>query len=435
MLHVFFHAATCGSFRVSTKKKNTNTKRKNMNNVLMKNGRGRVSSAIAKCEKPGMSMKRVIMGLALSVVALCGWAADGSKTLKVKLDIVDFGDSVVLYRIGHGQQTFLGKDGKFEFEVEVDTVCQGILLQPKLLRGDMDDPRYYSIPIVGGESVRVWDIDKSRYDVDGTGFYADYHQVDLFDEEAGKEQKDIAAKYRAMMDDSSITKEQRSKFYDEVYRPSYARYQQALTGYVKDHPKQEAAVWLIHKISGLDKMKETFMLFDSSVREGRMKTFYEEWVRDEENRIAEETKEKESQKKQAEGIEAPAFTLKDLSGNPLALASLRGKYVILDFWGSWCVWCIKGFPLMKEYYAKYPGKFEILGVDCNDSEEKWRDAVKKHELPWLHVYCPKESTLLADYGITGFPTKIIIGPDGKIVKTILGEDPAFYTLLDELFGQ
>ena len=90
---------------------------------------------------------------------------------------------------------------------------------------------------------------------------------------------------------------------------------------------------------------------------------------------------------------------------------------------------------MKEYYAKYKGKFEILGIDCNDTEVKWKDAVKKHELPWLHVYCPKESTLLADYGITGFPTKIIIGPDGKIVKTIIGEDPAFYTLLDELFNK
>ena len=90
---------------------------------------------------------------------------------------------------------------------------------------------------------------------------------------------------------------------------------------------------------------------------------------------------------------------------------------------------------MKEYYAKYPGKFEILGIDVNDTEELWKEAVKKHELPWLHVYCPQESTLLNDYGVNAFPTKIIIGPDGKIVKAIVGEDPAFYTFLDELFGK
>ena len=136
---------------------------------------------------------------------------------------------------------------------------------------------------------------------------------------------------------------------------------------------------------------------------------------------------------EADGIEAPDFTLNDLNGKPLTLSSLRGKYVILDFWGSWCGWCIKGIPQMKEYYQKYAGKFEILGIDCNDTDQKWRDAVKKYELPWLHVYNPKTSSVLKDYGIQGFPTKIIVGPDGKIVKTIVGEDPAFYTLLDELF--
>ena len=132
--------------------------------------------------------------------------------------------------------------------------------------------------------------------------------------------------------------------------------------------------------------------------------------------------------------EAPDFTLNDLNGKPLTLSSLRGKYVILDFWGSWCGWCIKGIPQMKEFYQKYAGKFEILGIDCNDPEEKWKAAVEKYELPWLHVYNPRgDSKVLEQYEIQGFPTKIIVGPDGKIVKTIIGEDPAFYAFLDELF--
>ena len=377
----------------------------------------------------------MILSMMLTAVTLFGWAANDGKTLKVKLDIVDFGDTVVVYRFGHEELTFIGKNGKFEFELQVDTVCNGLLLQPRLLRGDMEDPLFYTIPLVGGESVSVLDTDKTRFDVDGTGFYADYHQMDLFKENVGKEQRDNAAKYREMKTDSTISKEERNKFYNDVYTPSYNRYQQALVDYVKAHPKQESAVCLLRSIDGLDMMKETYKLFDASVREGRMKPLYESWVKDAEERLKAEAEEKEAQQKQIAGIEAPLFTLNDLEGNPLALTSLRGKYVILDFWGSWCVWCIKGFPKMKEYYAKYPGKFEILGIDCNDTEEKWKTAVKKHELPWLHVYCPKTSTLLSDYGITGFPTKIIIGPDGKIVKTIVGEDPSFYTLLDELFSK
>ena len=135
-----------------------------------------------------------------------------------------------------------------------------------------------------------------------------------------------------------------------------------------------------------------------------------------------------------EATEAPDFTLNDINGQPLKLSSLRGKYVILDFWGSWCVWCIKGMPKMKEYYQKYAGKFEILGIDCNDPENRWKAAVDEYELPWLHVYCSKDDKqVLLDYGIQGFPTKIIIDPNGKVLKEIIGEDPAFYTLLDEFF--
>ncbi len=135
-----------------------------------------------------------------------------------------------------------------------------------------------------------------------------------------------------------------------------------------------------------------------------------------------------------EGAEAPDFTLKDINGNDLSLSSLRGKYVLLDFWGSWCIWCVKGMPMMKEYYAKYDGKFEILGIDCRDSEEKWMQAVSELELPWLHVYNPAEGTLTTTYAIKGFPTKILIDPNGVIVRVVLGEEEDFYPYLDEVFS-
>jgi thiol-disulfide isomerase/thioredoxin len=136
---------------------------------------------------------------------------------------------------------------------------------------------------------------------------------------------------------------------------------------------------------------------------------------------------------QNQAPEAPDFTLNDINGKPLTLSSLRGKYVVLDFWGSWCIWCIKGMPKMKEYYAKYAGKLEILGIDCNDSEEKWKAAVAEHQLPWLHVYNNDESGLLEKYGIEGFPTKVVIDPEGHVANVVVGEDPAFYTYLDKLF--
>jgi thiol-disulfide isomerase/thioredoxin len=130
---------------------------------------------------------------------------------------------------------------------------------------------------------------------------------------------------------------------------------------------------------------------------------------------------------------APDFELPALQGNTLKLSSLRGKYVVLDFWGSWCVWCIRGIPAMKEAYAKYKDKMEILGMDCNDTKVKWKRAVEEHMLPWKHVYVPKGSDIYDDYRISGFPTKVIISPEGKVVNTVIGEDPMFYDMLDKLF--
>ena len=369
-------------------------------------------------------MKRSILGMMLAAVAICGWAANDDNKLKVNLDIVDFGDTVVVVH-SDKEETFTGKDGKFEFVLDVDKVFEAYFVQPKLMRGDTEAP----------QEVRLWQTNRERYDVDGTQFYADYHQVDLFNEDAAKGVLENTKKYREMRSADAVNEEACQKFIDEVFNPEVDRYHQKLLAYVKAHPKQEAAMMLVHSLEDLDLMKQGFDLLDTSVREGRLKPLYDKWVREAEQALEAEAKEKAAAKKQEAGVEAPLFTLNDLEGKPLALSSLRGKYVVLDFWGSWCVWCIKGFPKMKEYYAKYPGKFEILGVDCNDTQEKWKAAVQKHELPWKHVYCPDDATVLADYGVTGFPTKIIVGPDGKIVKAIVGEDPSFYTLLDELFGK
>ena len=207
-----------------------------------------------------------------------------------------------------------------------------------------------------------------------------------------------------------------------------------IMSHAKENPNSEAALSLITILGYVapDSIDNFLGLLSDKVKNGRMKDYLEEQMA---TVKAQAESESQAQALQAEGREVPDFTLDDLQGKPLSLSSLRGKYVILDFWGSWCGWCIKGFPEMKEYYQKYKGQFEILGIDCSDSDEAWREAVKEYALPWLHVYNPEDSDLLAQYGIQGFPTKIILDPEGKIVKTIVGEDPAFYTLLDELFGK
>ena len=132
-------------------------------------------------------------------------------------------------------------------------------------------------------------------------------------------------------------------------------------------------------------------------------------------------------------VTAPDFALPDLQGKTVKLSDFKGKWVVLDFWGSWCPWCIKGFPGLKKVYSQYQGKLEIIGIDCNDPDANWRAAVKKYELPWVNVYNNLTSGgVLEAYAVQAFPTKVLVNPQGKIEKIYVGEDPAFYDDLNNL---
>ena len=133
-----------------------------------------------------------------------------------------------------------------------------------------------------------------------------------------------------------------------------------------------------------------------------------------------------------EGSKAPDFSAMKTDGTIFTLSSLQGKYVVLDFWGSWCIWCIRGIPSMKEAYAKHKDKVEFVGIACRDTEEKWKAATAKYELPWISTLNPPANDLVKRYEIQGFPTKIVVDPKGNIAKIILGEDPAFYSYLDSI---
>ncbi len=207
-----------------------------------------------------------------------------------------------------------------------------------------------------------------------------------------------------------------------------------ILNFMKKNPDNEAAIFLLYRLEHIapDRIEEAIDIISDKVRKGRMGEWYDDQLTRLRNRIKDN---QARQTLQANGREVPDFTLNDIDGHSLSLYSLRGKYVVLDFWGSWCVWCMKGVPKMKEYYNKYAGKFEILGIDCNETENKWKQAVKDYQLPWLNVYCTNDSNVKRLFGIKAFPTKIILNPEGKIVMSVEGEDPSFYDKLDELFRE
>ena len=135
------------------------------------------------------------------------------------------------------------------------------------------------------------------------------------------------------------------------------------------------------------------------------------------------------------GQEAPDFTLADNKGDSLCLSSLRGQYVVLDFWGTWCNWCISGMPKMKEYYEKYAGKFEIVSIDVMDKKQKWLDYLANADMPWKQVRQTPFNMVSKLYYVKAYPSKFVIDPEGKIIKISAGEDKRFYSFLDDLFKE
>lgn len=315
-------------------------------------------------------------------------------------------------------------DGTFEYIDHFEEVRQ-LLIYPTLKPGQMFKG-YIQMFVVPDSEVRITGT-MEDYQLDGYQFYKDCNAIML--------QKNVFTKRMNALNDE-FKKGQAAGLDKDSLRSAMTKKLEKVQNelsdfafdYIKKHPSQDAAVTLLQYVNDKD---AAYQLFTDMAKKGDMAGYFESIKKQMEREAVRE----KAVKKVFPGTPAPEFTLNDINGKPLALSMLKGKYVVLDFWGSWCSWCIKGMPKMKEYYAKYQGKLEILGIDCNDTEEKWKEAVKKHEIPWLHVYNPRGSSLVDEYAVKGFPTKIIVNPKGKIDKIFIGEDESFYEYLDILFEE
>ncbi len=211
------------------------------------------------------------------------------------------------------------------------------------------------------------------------------------------------------------------------------KYNTILLDYVAENPGSPASAYALTMLDGEDFFKGYEKLNDEGKKSVLFPMVSQKYEREE--------KVVKLQRLQAELSSgekvAPEIELPDMDGKIVKLSDFRGKWVIIDFWGSWCGWCIKGFPKLKEVYEANKDRLEVFGVDNGDTPEAWKAAVAKYSLPWINVYNAGSNDrfandVLAEYGVQGFPTKVIVNPEGKIANITTGEDPNFFTILESL---
>lgn len=207
-------------------------------------------------------------------------------------------------------------------------------------------------------------------------------------------------------------------------------YDKLFLDYISNNPEADAAVYAILHLDG-EQFMNAFNTATDKVKSHFMYPLLEQQKKYVERKmIADQRK----AALQSGMVDAPNFTYKNIDGQDISLSDFKGKWVVIDFWGTWCPWCIKGFPALKEAYAKYQPQLEVVGVACNDKYEAWVKGVEKYSLPWVNVYNPVDGggPILEEYAVEGFPTKVIVNPEGKIVNITSGEDPKFFDILGSM---
>ena len=125
------------------------------------------------------------------------------------------------------------------------------------------------------------------------------------------------------------------------------------------------------------------------------------------------------------------------SGKEFDIKSLGNKYVLLDFWGTWCRYCVMALPDLKKFRDSHTDKFEVVSIAKEyGSLKTWRAFLKNHQYNWVQLYNGKgEFNYAKRFGVEGYPTFVLLSPKGKILMREVGEGKDFFKKLEKIINK
>jgi peroxiredoxin len=252
----------------------------------------------------------------------------------------------------------------------------------------------------------------SNITVNGSVAQDDYTKLTKSFQPLNEQMNGLYKQFEEAGDDEAKKKaiEDKADSLDKLQKKMYA-------DFVTTHPNSPIALYCVNVFAGWDINPELVAPLYAKLPATTQQSFSGKNLGD---RIA-------IARKTAIGNVAPEFVQNDTLGNPIALSSFRGKYVLVDFWASWCGPCRRENPMVVKAFQQFQAKgFTIVGVSLDQpgAKEKWMDAIHKDALTWTHVSDLKywENEVAKQYGIRAIPQNFLLDPSGKIIaKNLNGE--------------